>query len=149
MQLLTQVAGRAGRGREPGRVLAQAYKPDVVRPDYTAFAAEELRRREELRFPPFVRMCALRLQGNSETRVRGAAERAAAIARRLIARGEPADVLGPAPAPLARLRGKHRWQVLLRAAEHAPLHHLARAVRGAHDSRGVDLAIDIDPVALL
>ena len=108
-----------------------------------------LQRRELLRFPPFVRLAAIRLQGNVEARVRGAAERTAATARRLIARGEQADVLGPAPAPLSKLRGKHRWQLLLRAADHGPLHRIARSLRDSHDVRGVELAVDVDPVALL
>ena len=78
-----------------------------------------------------------------------AAERTAATARRLIARGEQADILGPAPAPLSKLRGKHRWQLLLRAADHGPLHRIARSLRDSHDVRGVELAVDVDPVALL
>src|SRR2546430_12308828 len=88
VQLLIQVAGRAGRGMSPGRVLVQAFKPDTVSLDYEAFAAAELRRREALRFPPFVRLAPGRLAGNSEPRVRGAAERAASVARRLAAAGE-------------------------------------------------------------
>jgi primosomal protein N' (replication factor Y) len=149
VQLLTQVSGRAGRGLAPGRVLVQAFRPQAVTTDYDAFAQAELSRREALHFPPFARLAALRLQGNAEPRVRGAAERLAAAARRLIARGEPADVLGPAPAPLAKLRGKHRWQLLLRANDHGPLHRLGRALQAAHDVSGVELAIDIDPGALL
>jgi primosomal protein N' (replication factor Y) len=149
VQLLTQVAGRAGRGAEQGRVVVQAFRPESVSADYAAFASEELQRREKLQFPPFARLAALRLAGNSEPRVRGSAERAAALARRLIARGEQASVLGPAPSPLARLRGKYRWQVLLRAAEHAPLHRLGRALREAHDVSGVELSLDVDPVSLL
>jgi primosomal protein N' (replication factor Y) (superfamily II helicase) len=149
VQLLTQVSGRAGRGLAPGRVLVQAFRPEVVTSDYDAFAQAELGRRELLQFPPFVRLAALRLQGNAEPRVRGAAERLASAARRLIARGEEAEVLGPAPAPLARLRGKHRWQLLLRATDHGPLHRLGRALLAAHDVSGVELSVDIDPGALL
>ncbi len=149
VQLLTQVAGRAGRGSEPGRVLVQAYKPAAVTADYDAFAREEMQRREQLHFPPFARMAVIRLQGNVEAAVRGAAERAAREAKRLIARGEPADVLGPAPAPLAKLRGKHRWQLLLRARDHAPLHRLGRALQETHGVAGVELSVDIDPIALL
>ena len=92
---------------------------------------------------------ALRLQGNAEPRVRGAAERLAAVAHKLIARGERAEVLGPAPAPIAKVRGKHRWQLLLRAADHAPLHRLGRALQDAHLVAGVELALDVDPGALL
>jgi primosomal protein N' (replication factor Y) len=59
------------------------------------------------------------------------------------------DVLGPAPAPIARIRGKHRWQLLLRAADHAPLHRVARALQASHGVAGVQLSVDVDPVALL
>ena len=158
VQLLAQVAGRAGRGEQPGRVLVQAMKPDepavqfALRHDVVAFADAELLRRRALRFPPYARLVALRLAGNVETRVQAAAERLAEAAGRLIARGEPADVLGPASAPLARLRGKHRWQLLLRAADHPPLHRLARQLVESHRRSGlagVDLAVDVDPVSLL
>jgi primosomal protein N' (replication factor Y) len=149
VQLLTQVAGRAGRGASPGRVLVQAFKPDAIALDYDAFARAELLRREELDFPPFVRLLAVRLIGNSEPRVRGAAERAAAVARRIASGGEGVEVLGPAPAPLARVRGKHRWQLLLRSRDHAPLHRVARSLQASHEVAGVQLAIDVDPVALL
>ena len=149
VQLLTQVAGRAGRGSSPGRVLVQAFRPESVSSDYVAFAQAELTLRERLHFPPFARLMALRLQGNAEPRVRGAAERLAAVARKLIARGERAEVLGPAPAPIAKVRGKHRWQLLLRADDHAPLHRLGRALQKAHVVAGVELALDVDPGALL
>jgi primosomal protein N' (replication factor Y) (superfamily II helicase) len=149
VQLLTQVSGRAGRGVQPGRVVAQAFKPGLVSADYDTFALEELKRRQELRFPPFARLLVVRLQGNDEGKVRGAAERTAALARRLIAAGEAADVLGPSPAPLARLRGKHRWQLLLRALEHGPLLRLGRALQAAPGLPGVELALDVDPATLL
>lgn len=149
VQLLTQVSGRAGRGLSPGRVLVQAFRPEAVSLDYDAFASAELRRREALRFPPFARLLAIRLAGNSEARVRGAAERAGAMARRLASGGAAVEVLGPAPAPIAKARGKYRWQLLLRAAEHPALHRLARTLQASIDVRGVELAIDVDPVALL
>ena len=149
VQLLTQVSGRAGRGSTPGRVLVQAFRPEAVSSDYDSFAQAELSLRERLHFPPFVRLMAVRLQGNAEPRVRGAAERLAARARALVSNGEAADVLGPAPAPLARVRGKHRWQLLLRAADHGPLHRIGRALAQAHLIGGVELALDVDPGALL
>ena len=153
VQLLAQVAGRAGRGAAPGRVVVQAFRPDepaiAASSDYAAFAAAELQRRAALEFPPFVRMAAVRLQGNVEVRVKAAAERLAAVARRAIEQGLPASVLGPAPAPLARLRGKHRYQLLLRARDHAPLQRLGRALAAAHELTGVELSVDIDPAALL
>ena len=130
VQLLTQVAGRAGRGLAPGRVLVQAFRPEAVSLDYAGFAAAELQRREQLHFPPFARLLAVRLQGNSEPAVRGAAERL----RR--------DRKAPAGARRARRRARprpgaarpHPWQAPLataapRAATTAPLHRLGRALR--------------------
>jgi primosomal protein N' (replication factor Y) len=156
VQLLAQVAGRAGRGKQPGRVLLQAFRtaePAVLAAaahDYAGFARGELARREALSFPPYARLCALRLQGNVEARVQAAAERLAVRARELQRRGgEQVEVLGPAPAPIARLRGKHRFQVLLRAREHRPLHALCRALAGVPLPPGVELAADMDPVALV
>jgi len=156
VQLLAQVAGRAGRGEQPGRVLLQAFRtaePAVLAAaahDYAGFARDELARREALSFPPYARLCALRLQGNVEARVQAAAERLAGRARELQRRGgDPVEVLGPAPAPIARLRGKHRFQLLLRARDHRPLHGLCRALGEAPLPAGVELAVDVDPVALV
>ena len=156
VQLLAQVAGRAGRGEQPGRVLLQAFRtaePAVLAAaahDYAGFARGELARREALSFPPYARLCALRLQGNVEARVQAAAERLAGRARELQRRGgEPVEVLGPAPAPIARLRGKHRVHVLLRARQHRPLHALCRALTEVPLPPGVELAADVDPVALV
>jgi primosomal protein N' (replication factor Y) len=149
MQLLVQVSGRAGRGIAPGQVIAQAFKPRAISPDYGAFAREEMRRREALRFPPFTRLAAVRVQGNDEARVRGAAERLAAAARRLSNPQEATDVLGPSPAPLARLRGKHRWQLLLRAPQHGPLQRLGRSLLAEPPISGVEVAVDVDPAGLL
>ena len=155
VQLLSQVAGRAGRGEQPGRVLLQAFRPDdaAVRAaaahDYEGFARAELPRRAALSFPPYARLCVVRLQGNVEARVHAAAERLASRAASLIRAGERADVLGPAPAPIARIRGKHRVQLVLRAREHAPLHRLCRALEAVPLPAGVEAAFDVDPVALL
>jgi len=134
---------QAFRTTEPAVVAAAAH-------DYLGFARGELARREALSFPPHSRLCALRLQGNVEAHVQAAAERLAGRARELQRRGDdPVDVLGPSPAPIARLRGKHRFQLLLRAPEHGPIHRLCRALAQVVLPSGVDLAADVDPVALL
>jgi primosomal protein N' (replication factor Y) (superfamily II helicase) len=153
VQLLAQVAGRAGRGTQPGRVVLQALRPEepavAYARDYKAFAVLEDARRRALRFPPWSRLLALRIQGNTLPRVEGAAERLAAKARDAAARGEPIEVLGPAPAPIARLRGKERLQVLLRADGHPALHRVARALLSERLPPGVELAVDVDPASLL
>jgi len=153
VQLLAQVAGRAGRGAQPGRVILQALRPEdpaiAYARDYKAFADLEGARRSALRFPPWSRLVALRIEGNILGRVEGAAERLAARARDAAARGEAIEVLGPAPAPIARLRGKERWQMLLRAEGHAPLHRVARALLSERLPPGVELAVDVDPASLV
>jgi primosomal protein N' (replication factor Y) (superfamily II helicase) len=155
VQLLAQVAGRAGRGEQPGRVILQAFRPSdpavvaAAAHDYEGFARAELERRGVLSFPPYARLCAVRIQGNVEARAQAAAERLGACATSLVRRGELADVLGPAPAPIARIRGKHRFQLVLRAHEHAPLHRICRALAQVAVPAGVETVFDVDPVALV
>ena len=152
VQLLAQVAGRAGRGTLPGRVVLQALRPEepavAFARDYAAFAKLEAERRRTLRFPPWTRLVALRVQGNTLAR-QGAAERLAARARDAARGGEPIDVLGPAPAPISRLRGKERIQILLRADGHPALHRVARALLSERLPPGVELAVDVDPASML
>lgn len=118
-QLLTQVAGRAGRGTMPGRVVIQTLNPDhyavraAGRQDYAGFHAAELEMRRRFRYPPFVRLTRLTLADRN-------AERAEAAARSLAAAFEGAagpevEVLGPAPAPRSGAGGLARWQLLLKA----------------------------------
>lgn len=157
-QLLVQVAGRAGRRDRPGRVLIQTRSPDhpslrfAARHDVVGFLEHELRDRGEVGYPPFTRLGLFRVDAADE---RIAREAAALIASRARASGEVrarhVDVLGPAAAPIARLRGRYRFRVLLRGKERGPLRAAiaaAAAARGSFDNR-VRVVIDIDPVAML
>jgi primosomal protein N' (replication factor Y) (superfamily II helicase) len=152
-QLLEQVAGRAGRGERPGRVIVQTYSPDhpaiecLRSHDYEGFVAGELARRREAQYPPFSRMIAIRVDGPSETQVRAAATDAAGRAR--AAASASVRVLGPAEAPLARLRGRSRWQVWLSGPDRASVAAVARAAGEATLARQVRLAIDVDPQSVL
>jgi len=156
-QVLTQVAGRAGREDLPGQVILQTRNPHhpvlaaAVAGDYEAFARAELEVRREAGFPPFRRLALLRMSGPRADETRAAAER---VARQVRRRGRGIDVLGPAPAPLERLRGRWRFQVLLRAPgpEPGPLQGLLRALLPAwrpEFSGDVRLHVDVDPVNLL
>jgi len=160
LQLLMQVAGRAGRGEAPGAVVVQTLRPEhpslqaVARHDYVGFMTGELERRRALGYPPFARLVNVRLDGVDAARVEQAAvELAGTLRRRAQAIGLGRDaVLGPAPPPLARLRGRHRWQVLLRARDVRALRDLARmahAARPATRRAHVRLAIDVDPYSML
>ena len=156
-QLLVQVAGRTGRGPKGGRVLVQTFSPEhpaiqaAVRHDYTAFADYELPTRQQLTYPPFAAMARFVVRGESEITTR---ETATALAQRLTealtARHVDARVLGPAPAPLAKLRGKYRFQIQTQGLDAEGLH--ASIVAAASDFRTVDEVqwiVDIDPLEML
>jgi len=158
-QLLTQVAGRAGRGKRPGEVILQTFYPDhyalttAAKQDYEAFFREEMECRRELRYPPFSRMANLLFDGRLEDRVIEAAEW---IASHLAGSSGSDSVhfLGPAPQPLSRLKGKHRWHLAMRATRHASLKSLCETAFDAWDERerrlsSVRLSVDVDPVDLL
>jgi primosomal protein N' (replication factor Y) len=159
-QLLTQVAGRAGRGQEPGRVIIQTYAPQhysircAARHDFPRFATQELRYRKRLGYPPFTRVVNLRLEGQAGEKVRACAEH---LAHHLLANAEGGDqapvILGPAPAPIERLKGRDRWQVLLKGADPRILHALVRKAREEMRRQGqlhdVRLIVDVDPYNML
>ncbi|HUS69108.1 MAG TPA: primosomal protein N' [Kofleriaceae bacterium] len=156
-QLLTQVAGRAGRGDKPGRVIIQSYRVDAVPVaaavghDYARFYQSELEARRELDYPPFGHLAALRLDGPDERAVERAAAQLADRARALgSARG--VTVLGPSEAPLARLKGRTRWHMWLRARDRRDLRGFLRQlapVAAAAPLPGVRLTVDVDPVSAL
>jgi primosomal protein N' (replication factor Y) len=152
-QLIEQVAGRAGRGDRPGRVVIQTYAPDhpaivaAAAHDYEGFAHAELVAREETGYPPFSRMIALRIDARDGARAREAAVAAAEAARRA---GGAVTVRGPAEAPLAMLRGRIRWQVWLSSRDRAAAAAAARAAATAVGATGdLRLAIDVDPHSTL
>lgn len=152
-QLLEQVAGRAGRGDRPGRIVVQTYCPEhpaiqfLRDHDYEGFVRDELARRESASYPPFSRMIALRLDGRHEASVRAAATDAAARARAQA--GNAVLVLGPAEAPIGRLRGRSRYQIWLRGTDRAKLQATARAAAEVTLPRDLRLAIDVDPQSVL
>jgi primosomal protein N' (replication factor Y) len=156
-QLLTQVAGRAGRGDQPGRVLIQTYHPEHYAllhaggQDYEGFYNREIRFRRAMSYPPFSTLINCLVQDKELTRAKAyASELARALAA--AAAGRDLRVLGPAPAPLARLKDKHRWQVLIKArsrpeARDALDMALARAESAGVPSRA--LSVEVDPISLM
>ena len=156
-QLLTQVAGRAGRGSRPGKVLIQTYDPDhpcllAVRDhDYPRFAADELPLRMTQGYPPYGYAASVRFEGRNERRVEALARHAADVVRR--AGGDRGDtrLRGPAKALLSKIRNRFRWSMLLTAAERPPLHRLLDALEAADLPSGPDARwlLDVDPYDLL
>jgi primosomal protein N' (replication factor Y) len=154
--LLTQVAGRAGRGEKTGRVLIQTYDPEhyVLRcaagHDYRSFYDEELANREVLGYPPFGHLVNCLLAGNDEQRVIAAAEGLANAWQELTVDGM-VEVLGPAPCPLSRLRGKWRRQILLKSSSRSALRRLLDHFKELRTRvpAGVTATIDVDPIDML
>lgn len=153
-QVLSQVAGRAGRGDTPGEVVFQTLCPEnfviqaAAANDYDRFAREELSYREALHYPPFHRMIHILFDGKVEENVRVRAEEAAThIEPR--ARRVGVTLLGPAPMFLTRLKGRFRWHFTLKGPSQASLHRLARATlerQGPPGTRGVRVHVDVDPI---
>ncbi len=155
-QLLTQVAGRAGRGRRAGRVLVQTHEPAppcrlAIRDhDHAAFSAFELANRRLTGFPPFTHAAALRVDGRDAGRVEALARRVGVLLQQAGAGQDGTRLRGPAPAPLGLLRGRTRWALLLTADRRDALHRLLGALEAADpqvpDTR---LVVDIDPYDFL
>ena len=151
--MLLQLAGRAGRGDRPGEVLVQTYSPEhpvirhLVDGRYGAFMAEELAVRRSAGLVPFSRACLLRLAGVSAACT---ATAAAALAEQIRpqAAAQGGLIIGPAPAPVARVAGRSRWQLLLHGPAGTALPLPAEAELRRALPRDVSLAIDPDPLEL-
>ncbi len=158
-QVLSQVSGRAGRGSQKGRVIVQTFNPDhyaistVMSHDYRSFFEKEKKLREQLGYPPFSHLASLRLQGNGKGETAEVAHSLGVMTREVLGRwpnrGKEVQVLGPAEAALSRLKGKYRWQMLVKSKNVSLLHHLLleieRISRKLLKSSGVGLISDVDP----
>ena len=150
--LLTQVAGRAGRGDRPGRVVIQTFHPDhyaiqaALTGDDAGFQAEEMRFRRVFHYPPYTRMVQLLVRDRKRERAEtGIQELAAGLVAHPLGRG--VRLTGPAPAPFERLRGEWRFQLLARAASIRDLHRLL--VEALPKNPPYDLTVDVDPQQLM
>jgi primosomal protein N' (replication factor Y) len=157
-QLVTQVAGRTGRGTRGGQVLVQTFSPDApaivaaVRHDLAAFARQELPHRETLGYPPFSSMVRIVVRGASQVVSRSFADELARRLRQLAAAEAPSlvRVLGPSTAPMAKLRNEYRHQVQLHSVDGEQLRGIVREASAEMRSpEGVNWIIDVDPVDMM
>jgi primosomal protein N' (replication factor Y) len=147
-QVLTQVAGRAGRTRRGGRVVLQTFAPDhyairaAARHDADGFYTHELAQRRRLGYPPFARMLRLEYRHYDAAKAEATATAAASQLKTHLAEAgrKNVTVIGPAPCFFSKLDGKYRWQIILRAAD------LSGLLGGR---RLADWRIEVDPVSLL
>jgi primosomal protein N' (replication factor Y) len=150
-QTLTQVAGRAGRGDDPGRVIVQTYTPEhpiieaVQKHDYQSFADAELAQRQTLNYPPYGRLILLRLSSLDPIQVQNTAQMIATF----LNNKEGFEILGPAPASILRVANRYRWQILLKfdpdALPNLPDWPEVRSLSPA----SVSLTIDVDPINIM
>ncbi|MBW4563416.1 MAG: primosomal protein N' [Mojavia pulchra JT2-VF2] len=150
-QTLTQVAGRAGRGEDPGRVIVQTYNPEhevieaVRHHDYQSFSTAELEQRQALNYPPYGRLILLRLSSLDPIQVQNAAQ----IIATALGTGEEFEILGPAPASIVRVANRYRWQILIKLDPNAlPKLPDWEEVRSLCPS-SVSLTIDVDPLNIM
>jgi primosomal protein N' (replication factor Y) len=162
-QVLSQVAGRAGRGEQRGRVIIQTFYPEhyaivaAKNHDYPDFFAQETELRRQLAYPPFSYLACIRFQGNLDRKTAEMSRQLSQEMGQIIAgwpkKGKEIQILGPVEAPLSKLRGKYRWQTFVKSRNSALLHHFLeqtearsrRTLRGT----GVSMVIDVDPYQML
>lgn len=160
-QLLTQVAGRAGRSTLRGEVVIQSYQTDhyalkhVLKHDYEGFYAEELKYRKETFYPPFSRIVLLEFRGLRDADVQSIAQQTVALIRK---EKRPVTLLGPAAAAIAKIQNQFRWHVIVKAlrstdpggaAARAAVAHAVQQVSRPAQQRGVRILVDVDPQGIL
>ena len=152
-QLRTQVAGRAGRGDKPGEAVIQTLYPDhysirhACRQDYAAFFEEEIRYRRAMRYPPIVALVNAIVRAPTFAQALAEASDLAATLRE--AAGDRYQVLGPAPAPLARIRGEYRVQLVLKGAHRSAMRRALLDALAARTELRRRVTVDVDPLSVL
>ncbi|MDB5333491.1 MAG: priA [Phycisphaerales bacterium] len=156
-QLITQVAGRAGRGDAAGRVVLQTFLPDdltiqaAIRQDFVGFAKTELKSRRDVGLPPFARMVRIVMRDQDQQKLhKHSEELAAKFTEAINAAGNEVRMKGPMPCAISRIAGYHRSQLVMTAASAMPLQKVLAAVRQQGGlARNERIAVDVDPVSLL
>ncbi len=161
VQLLFQVAGRAGRGEDPGLVILQTFNPghytidSLLKMDYDGFCETELQSRRVLQYPPFSRLLKFLVTSGSEETAKGGARLLAALCREKAAAlkesGRHIAVLGPSPAVYVKLKNRFRWQVFIKTWQSSDMQYFGElvieSVKNHPDYRGVQITVDRDPAS--
>ena len=162
-QLLAQVAGRAGRGDRPGRVILQTYNPDhfciaaARNQDYNSFYQQEIGFRQALAYPPFARMIQLKIAGRDPQQTAKFAQllgdNCQTLKTQHNADYQHVVIMGPIEASLTKIAGRYRWQILLKSSKTGALHQFMNQLMTEHagvfNHRRIQVAIDVDPVFLM
>lgn len=156
LQLIVQASGRAGRGQDAGEVLIQTYNPDheVIRwaasQNYEGFYKAEIKSRQMLQYPPYTHIMRVVVWDHSENRARLVAEDIFNRIYEIIdAKEDKIAILGPAPSPINRLRGKYRHQILIKTENRDLLSSIGRSLQGLKHPQEVRIEIDMEPMSTL
>jgi len=157
-QLLTQVAGRAGRGTQHGRVVVQTFTPHhpcielARRQDYWGFYEFELRARDMAKYPPFVRLLNMTIEARDQGKGLATAKLIRAKAEDWVVRhpGDMAALLGPSVAPVSKIRNRYRWQFLVKANNHAAMRRICDMLKNeVRLGESLRVTLDVDPYSMM
>ncbi|AIS52593.1 primosomal protein N' [Thermoanaerobacter kivui] len=157
-QLLTQVAGRAGRGEKPGRVVIQTYEEDHYSiiaskyQNYVRFYNEEIKYREIFRYPPFSHLMNIVISGEEEEEVKNIAANVYLMCQKIVNKLQNKSynkILGPAPAPIRKINNRYRWQVILKSEDRNVLVDIAEKVQTMKYPKNIRISVDIDPLNIM
>lgn len=149
-QLCVQVSGRAGRAEKSGLVVLQSYHPEhyaistAITQKYETFAETELKLRKQTGYPPFSKLLRVILEGLDEDKVK---KKASELVTPLF--GGPFELLGPAPAPITRIKDRYRWHFIVKSNKTNIIANCVKKIKPLTSSHHVKISIDIDPVNLL
>jgi len=155
-QLITQVAGRAGRGDKKGKVIIQTLKPEnsvikfAARQDSINFLKSELKLRSEIGYPPFTKLVNIKFTGKKESQI---ANYTRSLASKILSKFplDSIEILGPSQAPINKIKNKYRWQLLIKSANQRDLHKfirsLSKAIRLAELPSAIKISFDVDPIS--
>jgi len=154
-QMITQVAGRAGRGDLPGRVIVQTYNPShpsikyAVKQDSTSFLNNEIKLREYIGYPPFTRIVNFRFSGTDEKEIKSFIKKCEKFTKKAISGLTPnsIELLGPSECPIYKIKNRYRYQMLLKSENIKLLHGLSKGIYGefAKQKSNIRIQLDIDP----
>jgi len=156
-QMVTQSAGRAGRGNKPGKVIIQSYSPQhyslihAKKHDYAGFYKDEIMLRKEMNYPPFSHLGQIIISGYKEDKVVKAAGEVGDLIKSLISDKKDIEVWGPSPAPLSRINNRYRWQLVLKADKESKLLELMKAFYNSNtlNLSEIGISVDINPLSML
>jgi len=150
--LITQVAGRSGRGTKGGEVIVQTYNPDhysirlALKHDYHSFYEREMEFRKELNYPPVTNLVLILVRGKEEKKVITTSEKIGSLLKREINR---ATILGPAPAVLDKIAGKYRWQIIVKTTDMKDIGEFFQRHSLGFEEKGIEISVDVDPLNML